>query len=186
MFLRYGFWNPERKLRIAARTAQLVKGGKSALKAEKAAKETFKRSLKFALFYKPEDYAAILKTMNAIKRFQFDVSTVIAQQRVFSPDIDLRRVQETVSFEKPDSVDDITDAISSFVKKKKIGRGKVVAIDADGEYQTIHLAQNIEGFGEFDFDETTANLETDVEDFAKSPVIKNLLKTARNNKDLFF
>ena len=164
----------------------MVKGGKSALKAEKAAKETFKRSLKFALFYKPEDYAAILKTMNAIKRFQFDVSTVIAQQRVFSPDIDLRRVQETVSFEKPDSVDDITDAISSFVKKKKIGRGKVVAIDADGEYQTIHLAQNIEGFGEFDFDETTANLETDVEDFAKSPVIKNLLKTARNNKDLFF
>lgn len=186
VFLRYFFWKPEKDRRIATKIGTLkAKKGMSADKAEARAKKLFKGALKFALFYKPEDFEKILKTMKEIKQFHFDISTVKAQQSVFSPDIPIKGVQERVTFEKPKSVAAITGAISGFVKAKKISRGKVLTIDPDGEVRSVHITKNVDGFGEFDFDDVTSDLEFDVEDFAKSPVVKNLLKTARSHRNLF-
>jgi hypothetical protein len=187
-FLRYFFWKPEQEVRIAARIKELMKvEGISQEKAGAKAKKLFDGRLKFDLFVKPEDFAKILKAMQEIKRFQFNVSTKESRNRVFTPGIELKKVQEIVAFANTNLVEKIADKISAFVKKKEIKRGKAIAIDAHGTERPIYLENNIEGFGEFDFDKVTAEIEIEdlANEFSASPVIKNLIKAAQANKHLF-
>jgi|GEM_PF-5914850 len=185
-FLRYSFWNPERKLRIQSYAQELVLNhGKRPEKAEAAAKHKFRRSLKFALFYKPDDFAKILKTMKEVRQFHFDIATRKAQQSVFSPAIPIKGVQERVVFANTKDVVGISDAIAGFVQKEGVKKGKALAIDPDDEVRPVYLNQNIAGFGEFDFDAVMASMSLKVEEFAKSALITELLQAARNNKALF-
>ena len=187
VFLRYFFWKPERDARIEAKKAELVQNGIPAEKAEEKAKKAFNRSLKFDLFYKPEDFEKILQTMKEIKRFEFDVSTKVAKQKIFSPGVELKKVQERVAFANAALIDKISGAVSGFVKNNKIERGKVIAIDPTGEQRSVYLTKNVEGFGEFDFDAVTAELEIEdlASEFSTSPVIKNLISAAKDNNTLF-
>jgi len=188
VFLRYFFWKAEKESRITAKTKELMQAeGLDATTAEAKARKSFKKLMTFHLFYKPDDFEKILKEMKEIKQFQFDISTKTAVQSVFSPDIQLKRRQESLAFANSTLVEKLSNAIGSFVKKEHIARGKVIAIDANDEVRPVYLTKNIDGFGEFDFDEVTSEIELDdlAKDFAASPVIKNLLAAARDNKVLF-
>lgn len=187
VFLRYHFWKPEQEARIAARTKAFIQDGLAAHIAEERAKKGFYRLLKFELFFKPEDFEKILRTMAEIKRFQFDVSTKTAKQRQFTPGIFLKKRQETVVFETTNLVDKLAGAIASYVRKHDLKRGKAIAVDPAGEEMPVYLTRNVDGFGEFGFDETVAQIATDDlgQYFTKSALIQNLLAAARAHHNLF-
>lgn len=187
VFLRQAFYKPEQEVRKFAKIKELLaSGGFSRESAEARAERIFKKRMAFDLFFKEDDFLKIIKTMNEIKQFQFDVSTKVAKQRTFTPDLELKRVQEQIAFANPSLVKKIASAIGDFVKEKNISRGKVVTVDPTGEIYPVYLKRNIDGFGEFDFDEVTSEIELDVlEDFAECPVITNLIAAGKANKALF-
>lgn len=187
VFLRQEFYKPEQEKRALEKIKSLMAtGGFSRESAEAIAAKTFKKRMGFDLFFKPDDFLKIISAMNEIKQFQFDISTVTAIQKTFSPGIELKRVQEQVAFANPSLVQKISSKIGSFVKKNGITKGKVITVDPNGEIYPVYLHRNIDGFGEFDFDEVTAEIELDVlEEFATCPVVTNLVVAARANKALF-
>jgi hypothetical protein len=67
----------------------------------------------------------------------------------------------------------------------KIKRGKIMAVDADGDEQAINIEKNVEGFASFDFDDVAAEIELDLENFAGSWVTTQLLAVARTNEAIF-
>lgn len=186
VFLREHFWKPESHARRISHEKELqVVEGLSAEAAGKKAAKKFRRHLTSSMLYKPDDFATILKAMKQIRKFRYQIETAKSEARKFTPGIDLKRVYQEVSFADTDRVGQIVDSISSFVKELGIKRGKVTVFDDEGEERNVYLEKNIEGFGEFDFDEVTEEIELDLESFVDSPVITSLLATAREHNDLF-
>lgn len=185
-FLRKNFWTPEAKARTEVKVAELLGKGTPLEKASKQAAKLFKKLLKFDLFYKEDDFNTIAKNLKQIKAFKYGISTAMVPEDGFVPQgVGLKRITSAVIFENKNAVEQIVGSISELVQKLGITQGKLVGVDPDGEEQAINLEKNVEGFGSYDFDAMTKEIELDLENFAKSGIIKKLLQAAKDNKALF-
>ncbi|HVP83736.1 MAG TPA: hypothetical protein VMS78_03340 [Rhizomicrobium sp.] len=185
-FTKHFFWGPERTKRRDQETARLIKTGKQPAVAEKLAKKKFRKTLRFDLYYKPDDFSKILKSMSEIRSAQYEISTKAVSNDAFVPHtIPLKRIQRKIVFEQKKDIEQIADKFSKFVKDKHITKGKVFAVDNIGVDRPIDIQRNVEGFGEFEFDDVAAEIDLDLEKFSESWVIKKLLEAARANKVLF-
>lgn len=147
----------------------------------------FSGSLKWETIVKPENFLKLISTLKSIKNFTITMSTLELEETVFSPiSREAKKASHRFVFSPGSIVKNIRKAIKEFIDSDAdIESGRLEGVDENGLQQIIKIINTPDSFGEFDYDTIAAIMNLSPSDFAESPFMAEIIKTAKNNPNLF-
>ena len=172
---------------ILKRTEQKNAETKLTQKIKTQINKRFKEGLSFQLMVRPENLEALVKELDTIKDFEIDFFELKAPETEFTPLSNfIKKERRTFSFVANTKAAIVSNQLTNIIKKFHITEGKLTGKDINGIERIIHIADNPDNFGEYDYDEITIRLNSlDVENFQKNWVIKELRKKASEFTHVF-
>ena len=166
---------------------ELIKEGHRQDIARKKAAKKYGGWLKWHLLVRKEKLKEILEELYRIKSFEFDLAALEPNQSEFRIlDWLVKKQRKKFTFIKSANSSTLATAISSLVSKKDLDKGRISAIDHDGLDRIIKIQDNPDNFAEYEYDEVAPHINNlDVNEFANSWVIGQLLRECDYNKHIF-
>jgi hypothetical protein len=138
--------------------------------------------LRGCVLVRPENFDQLLESLDQIKEMKFNVSTVVPDSPLFRPLRDVvKKRTERVLFNK-DMLSSVRSSIREFARSADVSDVAVRGKSSEtGIETTIHLFDNLEDFGQYDYDELTQHFAVDLRSFATSAILELLLEAASEN-----
>lgn len=171
-----------------AHVTKLVGEGVSQHRAESAARNHYKGSLKYTQLISPADLETMLDELSNISSLELEYSTLRVQQTAYTQLSNFAKKEtHKVVFNRQNGVGKrLIDAIMSSINAKSPDSGRVIGTDESGWERIIRIDSNPYTFGEFDFDEVAAKIhQLNIKQFGQSWVVGQLLSICRERQELF-
>jgi hypothetical protein len=136
------------------------------------------------ILVRDENFSALLEEFDSIKEMKFNISTYEPRETRFTAlqSISKKRT-ERILFNK-DMLSTVRSGIRTLTSKQGIDEVKVTGA-ADGVERTISLVNNIEDFGQYDYDELTEHLNVGLDTFTGSEILTLLKRVAQEQAAIF-
>ena len=133
-----------------------------------------------------ETFDQLLEQIDQIKEMKFSLSTYEPNEGWFRPLRDcVKKRTERILFNR-DMSSAIRTGIRRVIQNEEIENVRVTGVSVEtGIETTIKLFNNINDFGQYDYDNLTEHMAVDLESFYNSEIITLLLRTAQENDQVF-
>ena len=133
--------------------------------------------LNTSLLVSPHTFRELIQELENIKEMKFDITTEDDEREHFKPlsGVTVKKTERYLF--TPGMVQQIKSAIFESIKSPKIDNVRVRG-EEEGLEKILTLSQNIEDFGQYDYDTLTDHLNVDFTEFQSSKILKLLLDAA--------
>lgn len=147
----------------------------------------YKKGLSWGLMVRPENFDALLAEMETIRDFQMDFEALHVPEPDFAPLKNMvKKERRKISFVADTKASLVSQAIAKIIKNEEITEGKITGRGPDGLEKVIHILDNPDNFGEYDYDDVAGKINAlDVDDFYKNWVITELLNQMKRHDYIF-
>ena len=153
----------------------------------KSIKNKYIGSLTYSIFTKPDSFASLVKRLDTINTFDYELATLTDREQLFSPASEYaKRITHRAIFDhKASSIihRKIKDSILNSVHLIK--KGSVKGIDPEGNEKTYKLINDIAYFESYDYDDAVKTISIDsnklIESVNKSFFIKEMIELANKS-----
>ncbi|WP_147468478.1 hypothetical protein [Corallococcus interemptor] len=163
-------------------------GGDTIAESQKRAiRKDFKGSLASQQMVRPGELDELINELEKIKSFEFDLAVVEADPQMFQPVQNfIKKRKFKLSFDQEQGpINRLRRGILQIVEAQNPDKGSITGEDATGEERILKLTNNFSSFGDYEFDDIAREMRFDLEDFDKSDMIKRMLKTIGQQRDVF-
>lgn len=156
-------------------------------KAENKAVAKYKGRLKTQQLVRKQDLAKILLEYDRIKSLMLEFSYLEPESKEFGPlDKYVKKSRKIFSFDKKWKPKALASNVVNAIKQSGAENSGVRVADESGAETFLRLQNNPDNFGRFDYDTVAMHLNNlDVDQFAGSWVVGELLKSAEKHKSIF-
>lgn len=182
-------WKEYKMEKIEKEASGLVNIGRARSKdaALKRARRKYKKNVGYSMYYKPESFQELVSELKKIKYFEYKASTRVIPDDSFGPQNKrIGFVTQKIQFASQSIVNKIGRDIANFVSRENITNGRIFGVDQFDVERSIYIQENVENFGEFDFDDIADYVELDLDNFSESWVTERLIESAEENRALFY
>lgn len=174
------------ELRNAHIAAELAKIENPTEKQKAAVRKCFSGAFEWQQLVRPETLDALIASFSEVKAFSFDVATISQPEHQFTAlGSFAKKVTHRFLFSKSAKLNSLVSGIRDVLKSYQPDSGSLEGLDMNGMEQTIHLSNNFDSFGEFDFDDVAEKMTFLPKDFAGSWFMSELIKAAKGKPALF-
>ena len=142
---------------------------------------------KWQMLVSEEKLNKILAHMKRIKALELNFSTLEAEADEFRglKDHVVKNTQRFL-FSQQSKFRDLVKNVMTCVNNSDADSGRVIAIDINDNEQTFDIAENLDIFGVYDFDDITKEIDSlDIDDFASSWMIEELINICEERSEYF-
>jgi len=129
----------------------------------------------------------ILIELKRIKSFEFDFLYLEAKEKEYeqlSPFVNKER--RRFNFVQNSPVNILTSSITEFIKNYGLMKGRIIGEDEHGIERIIHILDNPDNYGEYDYDDVASKLNSLIlDEFENSWVTEELLKSCKKHRHIF-
>ena len=156
-------------------------------KATTKANKDYQDRFKWQMLVSEEKLNKILQSMKRIKALELNFSTLEAEADEFRVLKDhVVKNKQRFLFSQQSKFRDLLKNVISCVNDSEADSGRVIAIDINDNEQTFDIEENLDVFGEYDFDHVTKKIDSlDIDDFADSWMIKELINICKKRSEYF-
>lgn len=140
--------------------------------------------LNTSLLVSPHTFRELVQELESIKEMKFDIAMEEDKRDFFKPlsGVTVKKTERYLF--TPGMLAQIKSAIFEATRSPKIENVRVRG-EEDGLEKILTLSQNIEDFGQYDYDTLTDHLNVDFTEFHKSKILKLLLSAAKSRPEVF-
>ncbi|MCQ8881446.1 hypothetical protein NQS96_06455 [Pseudoalteromonas shioyasakiensis] len=156
---------------------------KATTKANKEHQDRFK----WQMLVSEEKLNIILEHMQRIKALELNFSTLEVEADEFRglKDHVVKNTQRFL-FSQESKFRDLLKNVINCVNDSEADSGRVIAIDINDNEQTFDIDKNLDIFGVYEFDDVTKKIDSlDIDDFANSWMIKELINICKERSEYF-
>jgi hypothetical protein len=156
-------------------------------KAAKAVRQKFAQcKLSVTQLVRHGELDSLLARLAAFKDFEFEYSTLVANQKAFAPlDGSVNREVHRLVFRNDVTAKSVREAILKVIASLKLTSGKVHGTSRITQLEdTIDIVQNPDVFAMFDYDEIADEQAFMLDNVAKSSLVRLVISVANENKEL--
>lgn len=156
-------------------------------KEKRKIEKKYSGTLKWELLVRKEGLPELMKELDKIKSFEFDFAYLQAKEHEFKPlEKFVKKERRKLSFVQKSPAQFITTEICSLADKLNIKTGRVFGQDVDGIERIIHIYDNLDNFGEYEYDDVAERLNAlDMDKFEESWVTRELLSASESHNHIF-
>ncbi len=149
-------------------------------------KKVQKSLLNTQVMVRSETFHQLIDQLDEIKEMKFTIATYEADEGWFTPLRECAKKRtERILFNK-DMLSSIRSGIREVTSKNDLSDVQIKGkFRESGIEATIKLFDNVDDFGQYDYDKLTEHLAVDIDSFCESEIIKLLLHTAEENNQVF-
>lgn len=154
---------------------------------ERVIKKKYSGRLALEVLVRKDKLNDILNELERIKSFEFDFLYLEAKEKEYEPlSPYVKKERRRFSFVKNSPVSILSSQITKYIENNGLMKGKIIGEDDHGVERIIHILDNPDNYGEYDYDEVAVKLDSLILDnFENSWVTEELLKCCRKHKHIF-
>ncbi|WP_147447059.1 hypothetical protein [Corallococcus sp. CA054B] len=163
-------------------------GGQSApVRVQKAIRSSFKGQFEWAQMLSAKQAGELIEQLEEVSRLELKFATFGSNESDFRPlNEHVQRGNIDILFKREHrSSPTLRGKVRSLIQRVSPANGLIEGRDAEGVKQFVRLADNIESFGEFDFERTSGTMKFDLKKFHESKMIGDMIEVMKENRALF-
>lgn len=153
----------------------------------KKIRQKFKGVFKWELLVRKENLQALLAAWTRLKSYEWTIATPTVGEKEFKPlEPYIRNQRSKLGFEGDAPVAALASAITAQVARLGILKGRIEGQDSEGLDRVLHIVNNPENYGEYDYDDLAEKLhDLDLNKFQNAWVVTELIETCKKLTGIF-